>query len=202
MSTRKCDVATLFDAPQDGQIVKAARLSKCGRYRYTLERTWSDESAPVLFVMLNPSTADADIDDPTIKKCIGFAQRWGAGGISVVNLYAWRATKPKDLPSDRTAIGELTNVACHNTFWIDHEARKASRIVVAWGANAGPIKYRAQSVYSSLRGMESDYQSCRRIEALRLTKDGHPWHPLYVPYETSPVVFEGYGTLPRWGDRG
>jgi hypothetical protein len=96
---------TLFDvAPRVAEIERTATISDCGRYRYTLGRTWSDEP-PVLFVMLNPSTADADVDDNTISKCIGFAKRWGHGGITVVNLYAWRATNPKELPDD-FSVGE------------------------------------------------------------------------------------------------
>ena len=78
------------------EIVKAAVISHCKRYRYRLARHWGAGSA-LPFVMLNPSTADADNDDPTIRRCIAFAKREGAGGIVVANLFAFRATSPADM---------------------------------------------------------------------------------------------------------
>ena len=83
-----------------------AVISQDGLYRYHLERRWSD--APFLtFVMLNPSTADAEIDDPTIRRCVGFSKREGAGGIAVVNLYAFRATSPADLRQASAPYGPV-----------------------------------------------------------------------------------------------
>jgi hypothetical protein len=84
---------------------RGATLSDCGRYRYRLWRRWAD-GPTVLFVMLNPSTADADVDDPTIRRCIGFARSWGAGALEVVNLYAWRATQPAELKAAVGPVGE------------------------------------------------------------------------------------------------
>ena len=81
------------DAPA---VCKSAQISPCGLYRYRLERFWSDKPA-LPFVMLNPSTADADLDDPTIRRCMGFARREGAGGIIVATLHAFRATTPEEL---------------------------------------------------------------------------------------------------------
>src|SRR5262249_62207047 len=72
----------------------AAGFSRCGRYRYWLTRTWDAARPAVCWLMLNPSTADAARDDPTIRRCIGLARRWGHGGIVVVNLFAWRAPDP------------------------------------------------------------------------------------------------------------
>ena len=86
------------------EIERAAVISKCGAYRYSLTRKWSD--APLLsFVMLNPSTADAKEDDPTIRRCIGFARREGAGGLIVANLYALRSSSPEALWAARDPIG-------------------------------------------------------------------------------------------------
>src|SRR5689334_16488446 len=77
-------------------VRKAASISECGRYRYSLHRWWG-AGERLYFVMLNPSTADAEVDDPTIRRCMGFARTLGFDGIGVVNLYAFRATKPADL---------------------------------------------------------------------------------------------------------
>src|SRR4051812_5648202 len=78
-------------------MIKTATISDCGTYRYRLGRSWEPSMPRLGFVMLNPSVASADIDDPTIRRCIGFAQRLGFGSIDVGNLFAYRATKPKDL---------------------------------------------------------------------------------------------------------
>jgi hypothetical protein len=78
-------------------VKSGAELSACRTYRYRLWRQWDADLAPVVWVMLNPSTADESADDPTIRKCIGFAQRWGYGGIEVVNLYAYRSPDPRQL---------------------------------------------------------------------------------------------------------
>ena len=83
----------------------SARLSDDRRYRYLLVRRWDNTLPDATFVMLNPSTADERDDDPTIRKCIGFAKRWGCGGIKVVNLYAFRATNPRDCFAAADPIG-------------------------------------------------------------------------------------------------
>src|SRR5262249_14212908 len=88
------------------EVRRAAVISDCGRYRYSLTRRWGDAAEPrALFVMLNPSTADAEQDDPTIRRCIGFAKAWGMGSLEVVNLYALRATDPAALLSAPDPIG-------------------------------------------------------------------------------------------------
>ena len=78
-------------------MIKSAEISPCGLYRYSLTRKWEAWKGTVNFIMLNPSTADAQEDDPTIRRCIGFAKAWGYGGIVVTNLFAYRATNPKEL---------------------------------------------------------------------------------------------------------
>lgn len=115
------------------EIERAAVISACGAYRYSLTRKWSD--APLLsFVMLNPSTADAKEDDPTIRRCIGFARREGAGGLIVANLYALRSPSPEALWSARNPIGpeNLQTLAGLAAQAVD----QSFPIVCAWGAHA------------------------------------------------------------------
>ena len=103
-------------------------------HRYTLRRNWIGDEGVVNFIMLNPSTADDNFDDPTIRRCVGFAKRWGYSGISVTNLFAYRATDPNDLikllmtnGGFRLAVGE------ENTVHLGREAKNAQLIVCAWG---------------------------------------------------------------------
>lgn len=171
----------LFDCP-DLVDERGASLSPCGRYRYKLWRRWDWARPAVLFVMLNPSTADAERDDPTIRKCIGFARRWGMGGIRVVNLYAWRATKPTALKHVRQPVGEDLGGYNANDLAISAAASDAGRMVVAWGSWPGPFSMRTAVVQRLLAGRGD-------VEALKLTKDGQPWHPLMCPYAAEPVTY-------------
>lgn len=170
-------------ADPEPTMEKGADLSACGRYRYRLWRKWSHDAPMVLFVMLNPSTADADEDDPTIRRCIGFAKRWGAGGVRVCNLYAWRSTDPKGLLEAGTeAVGEHTGILNSNDYAILASACDAGRIIAAWGANVGPFPMRRARVMDLLVRFGP-------VEALKLTKDGQPGHPLYVRSDTEPIVY-------------
>ena len=153
---------------------KLATLSPCGHYRYWLERRWDERLDYVNFVMLNPSTADAEIDDPTIRKCIGFAKRWGYGGLHVVNLFALRSTDPDALYSHADPIGP------DNEAFIDAGRLSAPKTIVAWGKH-GKIHGRAEKLLPKLGP----------VFALMLNADGSPRHPLYVPYDTTPVPFTG-----------
>lgn len=147
-----------------------ANISPCGNYRYWLERKWG-RSAPLVFVMLNPSTADASEDDPTIRRCIGFAKRERAGGIVVVNLFALRATDPKELdtaddpigPGNTRAIGEALLMAATTTGFL----------VCAWGANKN-----APDEAERLRRRAKDFLV--ELVCLGQTKSGAPKHPLYI----------------------
>ena len=118
--------------------------------------------------MLNPSTADADQDDPTIRRCIGFARREGCGGIAVVNLFAWRATDPDELP-----ILDDEKVGPDNAFYVANIAA-GRRVVIAWGAHF------AAHPFATLRMLELLYRVSAGVYCLGLTKDGKPRHPLYV----------------------
>ena len=125
--------------------------------------------------MLNPSTADAELDDPTIRRCMGFARDWDYGGIRVCNLYAYRATKPDDLK------GVLDPVGPRNDSAILSAVADAGRIIAAWGAWPGPFEVRTHRVQDLLRG--------RHVEALGLTKSGAPRHPLYMAKDAEPLTY-------------
>ncbi len=143
----------------------SAEISACGLYRYSLERIWGEHGDRMCFIMLNPSTADAEVDDPTIRRCIGFARREGCGRLEVVNLFAWRATDPKDLLLVRDPVGPL-NDRC-----IRRAGNRSRRIVCAWGAHGGYCQ-RSSCVLDSLHFFH--------LECLGTTKGGQPRHPLYV----------------------
>jgi hypothetical protein len=156
----------------DGDIDKTAVISACGRYRYLLTRTW-DAALPVLvFCMLNPSTADASEDDPTIRRCIGFARREGCGGIAVVNLFAWRATDPDKLPildSDKAGPENAEHVA---------RTIKGRRVVVAYGAHFSAHPFVVLPFLDLLR------EHAASVHCLGTTKKGAPKHPLYLRGDT------------------
>jgi hypothetical protein len=167
-------------------VRRYAHLSLDEKYRYSLERRWGapgDDLA--LFIMLNPSTADANIDDPTIRKCMGFARRWHLNGIRVVNLYAYRATNPRDLSACADPEGLV-----ENDRQIFLAVRGCRRIICAWGASPGPHADRPRRVWDLLIEALGPSKHVPRPEALGLTKHGHPRHPLYAPYDLRPVPFE------------
>lgn len=142
-----------------------------GDYRYALKRTWDSSLEPLVFILLNPSTADASQDDPTIRRCIGFAKRWGFGSIVVVNLYAYRATKPRDMLAADDPVGPDNDQ-------IIAEVVVGNTVVAAWGTNA-----RRERVAEVLELIPRP----TRLLALEITKYGHPRHPLYVRGAAEPV---------------
>lgn len=164
-----------------GFVARAATLSEDGRYRYILHRWWGSGDRRLGFVMLNPSTADARVDDPTIRRCMGFARTLGYDGIRVVNLYAFRATKPADLWRADEPTGGVRN---------DDLLRELVRqgkhqpVIAAWGANAKPDRV---AEFMSWPGSD-------RVLALGLTKDGAPRHPLYLRADAQPVPYTPDGS--------
>lgn len=156
-------------------VTSDAMISRDGQYRWSLTRRWSD--GPLLvWIMLNPSTANAFTDDPTIRRCIGFAKAWGYGGIYVVNLYALRSTDPKALWQHPDPIGPRNNETIAAA--VNHPM-----VVLAWGSSASSS--RAREVIEILRAAAGE-KPCR-IVALGWTRQGQPRHPLYVRAETQPV---------------
>jgi len=149
-------------------MLSDATLSTDGRYRYYLVREWDAGAQKMTFVMLNPSTADAALDDPTIRRCIGFAKRDGYGGIVVVNLYAFRATDPKEMKRAIDPVGRDNDTMLEVTF--ARAVRSGAPVIVAWGANAD--SWRVREVKKLLAGAN--------VYSLGTTKDGQPKHPLYI----------------------
>lgn len=145
-----------------------ATLSPDGVYRYALTRTW-DARPMAMFVMLNPSTADAMADDPTIRRCVGFATRWGCGGVVVVNLFALRSTDPSVLWDHPDPVGPDNDRVIADQLG-DHTG---GPVVAAWGAH-GLLADRDRTVTEQIRGLGRD------LLCLGVTKQGLPRHPLYV----------------------
>lgn len=148
-----------------------ATIDPSGTYRYSLWRKWDEDNLTMLrWVLLNPSTADAEQDDPTIRRCIGYAKSWGFGGMVVLNLFALRATDPKELKRTmRDPIGP------DNDKWIDDVMLKGTFAVAGWGAG-GALGGRGAAMHRLYPEMR----------CLGLTKDGHPRHPLYLPKTLCP----------------
>jgi hypothetical protein len=173
-------------------VKRDAIISDDQRYRYALTRDWSDEldghrgRGDVCWIMLNPSTADAEIDDPTIRRCIRFSQAWAFSSMTVVNLYAYRAPKPTEL----MACTGLEIVGLHN-FRVTHEAmRQANRIVAAWGK---PPRKRLEAGALGIQARANELGVA--LWCLGVTKDGHPRHPGplgMLPLDTVPQIWRDY----------
>lgn len=161
-------------------MIRWARLSPCGNYRYELGRAWG-EGPQVLWVMVNPSTADADVDDATIRRCIGFSRGWGFGSLAVVNLFAYRSTDPKALKTVTDPIGGPTNVDA-----ILNQMDCARLVVAAWGSNAANAK-------RPLLPIDALAHAARvPLRCLGRSKSGAPNHPLYLAANTP---LEPYGAF-------
>ena len=151
------------------EIIKSAVISKCHAYRYRLTRHWNASKYALPFVMLNPSTADASIDDPTIRRCMAFAMRENAGGIIVSNLYAFRATSPADMQDAIDPSGPL-NESYLRQLAVEAVVTRVP-IVCAWGVHGRDGAGWARDIF--------EHEGARLV-CLGKTAGGHPRHPLYV----------------------
>jgi hypothetical protein len=149
-------------------------FSPCRHYRYVLWREWEATNMEyAMFIGLNPSTADEVRDDPTIRRCAGYARRWGYGALCMTNLFAYRATKPALLKAHARPIG------ADNDIWLAQLAESAALIVAAWGIHGARLN-RDQAVMRLLKG---------KLTCLHKTKAGHPQHPLYLKKIARPYLF-------------
>lgn len=146
---------------------KGAVIDKTGLYRYSLWREWDAEQPKIVFIMLNPSKADASIDDPTLRRCVNFAKSWGYGSLIVVNLFAYRTASPLELRQVDDPVGQ------QNDRCLKKAIRSANQVVVAWG-NHGKFMQRDRLVLELLS--KHNFQP----HCLGITQGGQPRHPLYV----------------------
>lgn len=170
-----------------------AVISPCERYRYWLHRSWLTGQGWTVFVMLNPSTADASIDDPTIRRCIRFAKDFGSSGLIVVNLFAWRAADPDELFSEDCDVTGPENhayvvQACDLAAQHEDNGRGGmhvpGKVICAWGAHPAATREQQATV---LGWIEEAYGP---PFCLGRTKDGSPKHPLYLPAAARPIPFD------------
>lgn len=161
-----------------GLVESGAVFSEDLRYRYVLTRGWDVCLPTVAFIGLNPSTADESKDDPTIRKCVSYAKRWGFGRLVMLNLFALRATDPAVMLSSATPIGP------HNDHHLLEQARKVDLVVAAWG-NHGAHMGRGSAVREMIHGMKY----------LRATRQDQPGHPLYLPGKLEPKLPEPHTHL-------
>lgn len=149
---------------------KSAIFDETKKYRYVLTRQWGNNKNFVNFVLLNPSTADENLDDPTIKACIRFANNWGYDGIWVTNLFAFRATKPHDLIQCSSPVGNQNNK------YLEKYSKKSKMVIIAWG-NHGNFLNRDKEVIKILSKIKNLY-------CIDITTKGNPKHLLYINRNT------------------
>jgi hypothetical protein len=156
------------------EVTRGAWLSGDGVYRWNLHRQWAPGRRCDVWIMLNPSTADASLDDPTIRRCIAFSHRWGAGGIAVVNLFALRATDPEQLRTHPDPVGYRNDGVIMQEVIVARESD--AKVIAAWGAHPMAVE-RARIVARNI-----GFLYC-----LGTTAAGAPRHPLYVRGDTELV---------------
>lgn len=157
--------------PQGG-LHRAAEFDATGQYRYWLQRTWRGDRPTLTLVMLNPSRADHQRDDPTVRRCLGLAQGWQFGCLTVVNLFAYCTTSPAVLKTVADPVGP------ENDLYLRQACDQADQIVLAWG-NGGTLHGRDRAVGLLL----APYGD--RLYCLGQNRTGQPRHPLYVPRHAS-----------------
>lgn len=155
-------------------------ISNCEQYRYELKRIWDEDKPKVLFIMLNPSTADAEVDDPTIRRCIGYAKNWGFGGILVGNLFAYRSTNPNGLLKVDNPVGD------DNIWHIKNMYYESDVVVCAWG-NSNIVRRLDKKIKYDYRPLSVIKNS---LHCLELSNDGTPKHPLQLKKDLKLINYE------------
>jgi len=151
-------------------LERSAVISECKLYRYELSRVWDSDKPWVLFICLNPSTADHEVEDNTSRVCINYANRWGYGGLVIANLFAYRSTDPSELYKVSDPVGK------DNDKYLKQLSGEASETVCAWGDDGGYLD-RDLTVLPLLR----------EPKCLTMLKSGRPGHPLYKNKELKPI---------------
>ncbi|MET8411076.1 DUF1643 domain-containing protein [Streptomyces sp. NPDC005195] len=160
--------------PPHPDVRRSAALSPCGQYRYLLIREWADTGKIAVFVLLNPSTADAGRDDNTTRRCITYARTWGCAGLLIANVYAWRSTKPSGLADAEDPVGPDNDRYLQTAAAVAHDT--GGPLIVGWGTHAQPDRV---AHIRALPGMH-------RLRALAVTQGGHPRHPLRLAGNLTP----------------
>jgi len=158
-------------------MTRYAEISTCGAYRYRLERTWDCGLPRCAWICLNPSTADDQRDDPTVRKIIGFSSRWGYGGFALFNVLALRSADPRTLLTHDAPRGP-GNEPWRIAQWCD--AVSPDWPILAWGAVHKRFEIMAMECFAALP---------KQARCLGYTKDGNPRHPLMLPYSTRLEIF-------------
>lgn len=159
----------------------SAVFSPCRTWRYTLTREWDADAPRMMMVGLNPSTADEFSDDPTVRRCIGFAKREGCGTLVMTNIFALRSTDPRELYRGHAIVG------IDNDRWLARTAAESDLIVCAWG-NHGKLSGRGEQVVELL--------SFWTLQCFGTTRERQPKHPLYLRADSPLIHFAG----PQWSD--
>lgn len=151
----------------------SAHLSKCRQYRYALWRGWDETKPQIMFIGLNPSTADETSDDATLIRCIRFARAWGYGSVCMANLFAYRATLPATMMKAPDPVGK------QNNRWLKRLSSESALVVAAWG-NGGTFQNRSAAVRKLIP----------TLHYLKLNRSGEPAHPLYLKHNLQPLPLE------------
>ena len=162
---------------QKGDAPSVAVYSDCERYRYLLTRTWDPKGRKALFIMLNPSTATEVQNDPTVERCERRARTLGFGGFRVTNIFAWRATDPRDMRAAGDPIGPENDAA------ILQSCPWADQVICAWGTHGAHLD-RGAAVEALLRATKLP------LFHLGLSKAGYPKPPLYIAYSEQPRLWD------------
>jgi hypothetical protein len=167
--TKKMKYGGMKKKAKTHYISKHAKISDDKLYRYQLTRIWDEDKPKVLFIMLNPSTADDLEDDPTIRRVVDFAKSWGYGGVYVANLYAFRSTDPKGLKTTSDPIGP------ENRKHIQELVGSVDRVIYAWGNKKKEPQWLRELITTPY--------------CIALSTKGIPKHPLYLKGDSQPILY-------------
>lgn len=178
LKSGKLEPWDFFDTVEKGTPESGAIFSDCEKYRYVLWRHWDLSKPHVLWILLNPSTADESVLDPTLTRCMNFSKSWGYGGFRVCNIFGYRSTNPKDMLSIENPVG------LGNDYHIEQESIKADMIILGWGNHGGHLQRNAfvKKYLQFVIGFKPVY-------ALKVTKTMEPSHPLYLKSDLKPVRY-------------